>query len=155
MQPQNHRPLPQAAALQSMNAQELMEATLRLSDVLAEENALLDTRNYREIARLHDEKLKLSSLLEAYQERMARDPNFMRTIDAKSREELLLRTDDLACNVEDNFRKVSVARAVNGRIVQAIMDVMSDQQRPSVYGRNGQAAPSGDLALSMNLNQKA
>jgi acyl-CoA synthetase (AMP-forming)/AMP-acid ligase II len=73
----------------------------------------------------------------------------------KTREELLLRTDDLAFNVEDNFRKVSVARAVNQRVMQAIADVVNEQHRPGTYGRNGQTTSTQDLALSVNLNQRA
>jgi hypothetical protein len=68
---------------------------------------------------------------------------------------LLLRADDLAFNVEENFRKISVVRAVNGRVMQAIMDVMGEQHRPGTYGPKGVANQMGDLALSMNLNQRA
>lgn len=147
--------MPNADARKVMNINELMHATLRLSDLMAEEATMLDARRYGDIARLQEEKLRLTGLLESYQHAMATDPDFLKSIDGETREELLLRTDDLACNVEDTFRKVSVARAVNQRILQAIRDVMSEQHSPGVYGRNGAAALSGEVALSMNLNQQA
>jgi flagellar biosynthesis/type III secretory pathway chaperone len=154
MQTHQH-PLPNAALLASMSVNELMHATLRLSDILAEESEMIRDMRFKELPRLHEEKLKLASLLETYQQVIAADPDFVKRADEKTREELLLRTDDLAFNVEDNFRKVSVARAVNQRVMQAIMDVVGEQHRPGTYGRNGQAAASNDLALSVNLNQRA
>lgn len=147
--------LPNAAARAQMSVNELMHATLRLSDVLAEESEHIDAMRYHELPKLNEEKVRLLSLLENYQRVMAADPDFIRAADARTREELLLRTDDLAFNVEENFRKVSVTRAVNSRVMQAIMDVMNDQQRPSTYGPKGIAAASSDLGLSMNLNQRA
>ncbi len=154
MHPSSHQ-LPEAAALQAMSINALMTATLRLSDLMSEEAQLLSQMRYGELARLHDEKLKLTKLLEGYQQRLASDPNFVRTADSSTREELLLLTDDLAFNVQDNFRKVSAAKAVNTRVMQAIMDVLSEQHRPGTYGRDGVAAQAADLALSVNLNQKA
>jgi flagellar biosynthesis/type III secretory pathway chaperone len=150
-----HHPLPNAEAMKAMNVNELMHATLRLSDIMAEESELLDAHRYHDIAKLHDEKLRLTGLLESYQHAMATNPNFLKSVDGGTREELLLRADDLAYNVEGTFRKVSVARAVNQRILQAIRDAMSEQHSPSVYGRNGMTATSDEMTLSMNLNQKA
>lgn len=151
----NQQQLPNAAVRASMNVNEFMDATLRLSDILAQESAHMDALRYNELPKLHDEKVKLVSLLENYQRLLATDPGFVRNADERTREELLLRTDDLAFNVEENFRKVSVTRAVNSRVMQAIMDVMTDQHRPGTYGPKGVAAPTADLALSINLNQRA
>ena len=153
--PQPARALPNAAILQSMSVDELMETTLRLSDILARESEMITKMQYKELAPLNDEKLKLTAVLEVYQQVMASDPGFVKQADAKTREQLILITDDLAINVEENFRKVSVARAVNARVMQAITDVMSEQHRPSTYGRNGLASQKHDLALSVNLNQQA
>ena len=155
MQTQNHTMLPNGAIMQSMNIHELMDATLRLSDVLAEETDLIRARRYSEITKLHDEKLRLSGLLETYQSVLATKPDFIRNADEKTREELLYLTDDLAVSVRENFHAVAVAKAVNGRVLQAMMDVMSEHQRPSTYGASGQSLQSANLALSMNLNQKA
>lgn len=154
MQTHSHQ-LPNAAALKSMNVDELMTVTLRLSDILAEESTLLDTMKIGEMPKLHDEKMKLTGTLETYQHAMAANPEFLNQADAATREELLLRTDDLAFNIEENFRKVSAARAVNARVMQAIMDVVNEQHRPNTYDRHGQASNMGDLTLSMNLNQRA
>jgi flagellar biosynthesis/type III secretory pathway chaperone len=153
--PQQARPLPNAAILQSMSVDELMDTTLRLSDILAQESVMMDTMQLKDLPRLNEEKMKLTAVLEVYQQVMASDPSFVKKADEKTREQLVLLTDDLAFNVEENFRKVSVARAVNSRVMQAIMDVMSEQHRPGTYGRKGQASQNHDFTLSMNLNERA
>jgi hypothetical protein len=155
MQTHTHSLLPNGAMLQSMDIHALMDATVRLSDVLTEESEYIRTRRYAEAAKLHDEKLRLSGVLETYQSVLATNPDFIRNADAKTREELLLLTDDLAISVRENFHTVAVAKAVNGRVLQAMMDVMSEQQRPNTYGASGQSLQASNLALSMNLNQKA
>ena len=155
MQPHSQNMLPNGAILQSMSIQELMDATLRLSDVLVAETDLIRERRYHEAAKLHDEKMRLSGLLETYQAVLATKPDFIRNADDKTREELLYIADDLAVSVRENFHAVSVAKAVNGRVLQAMMDVMSEQQRPSTYGAYGQSLQASNLSLSMNLNQKA
>jgi len=157
MQPQanHHHPLPQAHAIKVLSIDELMQATLRLSDLLQEESQLIQEMRFKDLPKLQEEKIKLTALLEMYQQRLATDASFVRSADEKVREELLLLTDDLAYTVEENFRQVSTARAVNSRIMQAMMDVMNDQHRTGTYGRTGAATGTGDMALSMNLNQKA
>lgn len=147
--------LPNAKPLAPKSINELMNATLRLSDLMNEEAVLLSEMRYGELPKLHEEKLGLTKLLESYQQLMAKDPSFVKNADAQDREELLLLTDDLAFSVEENFRKISAAKAVNGRVMQAIMDVMSEQHSPGTYGPQGMANPSADLALSINLNQQA
>jgi flagellar biosynthesis/type III secretory pathway chaperone len=155
MQPHSQNMLPNGAILQSMSIQELMDATLRLSDVLTEETNFIRARRFADAAKLHEEKLRLSGLLETYQAVLATKPDFIRNADEKTREELLYLTDDLAVSVRENFHEVAVVKAVNGRVLQAMMDVMSEQQRPSTYGAYGQSLQASNLALSMNLNQKA
>ena len=149
------RPLPNAAILQSMSVDELMDTTRRLSDILAEESEMIANMQLKELPRLNEEKLKLTAVLEIYQQVMANDPSFIKKADEKKREQMILFADDLAISVEENFRKVSVAKAVNSRVMQAIMDVMSEKHRPASYGRNGLASQNQGLALSVNLNQQA
>lgn len=150
-----HHQLPNAAAIPAPSIGAMMGAAQRLSDLIAAESTILTEMRFKDLAALNDEKTKLTKQLEAYQQLLARDPSFVKNASEKEREELLLLTDDLAFNVQENFRKVSVAKAVNGRIMQAIMDVISEQHRPGTYGRDGITAQANDLALSVNLNEKA
>ena len=151
----HHHPLPHAGVLASMSLSELMGATLRLSDLMSEESVMLQEMRIAELPKLQEEKMKLATLLEAYQQRLSTDPGFVKNADERTQEELLLLTDDLAFNVEENFRQVATARAVNSRILQAMMDVLNEEHQPGTYGKQGQSKMGSDRSLSMNLNQKA
>lgn len=147
-----HHPLPQATA---MDISGLIAATARLNSLMAEETALLKSMRMKEIGKFQDEKARLGILLESYQQRMASDPKFLAAVDDETREELVVLTDALAFHTEENFRHISVARAVNQRVMQAIMDVVSDGQSPGVYGAHGQTIGRQGMTISMNLNQRA
>lgn len=138
-----------------LNVEGLMQATLRLSDVMAEESSALREMRIQDLPKFQDEKLKLAETLEAYQQKLAGDPSFAQSLDPALKEELALLTDDLAFNVEDNFRRVSAAKMINQRIMQVIMDAVNEGARPGTYGPNGQAANAGTATLSMKLDQRA
>lgn len=145
----------QTDALQSMNISELRDITNRLNALIAQEAELLESHRYGDLAKIHEEKLVLTARLEAYQAALSTKPDFLKNADIHIREELLLLTDDLAYGVEDNFKKIAVARAVNQRVLQAIRDVLTEQHSPTTYGRDGCTGQSDSLTLSMNLNEKA
>lgn len=154
-QAQNARPALNAQMMAAMSIEDMAATAERLFAILETESTLLKDMRIQELAKQQDEKLKLTAVLELYQQRLSVDPDFVRQLDAAQREDLLTLMDDLAFMTEENFRNVASAKAVNARVVQAIMDVMSDQHRPNTYGKNGSATNAGDLTLSMNLNQKA
>ncbi len=151
----NPRPTPQEAAIRGMNANAMLEATQRLTALMAQESELLETRRYAEIAKLQEEKERLTATLESYQHVLASNPDFLKSSDLKMRESLIITADDLSVVAQDNFRKVAVARAVNQRVLQAIRDVISEQHAPTTYTRGGVTPTPDSLTLSMNLNQKA
>lgn len=147
--------LPKAPALQPISFRELTQAAQRLSELLMEESEHLRLMRVTELAAMQEEKLRLTRLLETAQATIAADKNFLANARPGEREELLLLADDLAYAVEENFRHASVARAVNRRVMQAITEVMSDQQRPATYDRMGLTNQSASLTLSLNLNERA
>lgn len=147
--------LPQAPVMQPISLRELTQAAQRLAELLMQEGEHLRTMQVGELAALQEEKLRLTRQLETAQAHIAADKNFLANARPGEREELLLLADDLAYAVEENFRHASVARAVNRRVMQAITDVMSDQQRPATYDRMGLANSKSNLTLSLNLNERA
>lgn len=154
-QPHPMHKLPNAAAFAGMTMDGLLDATQRMCEILSEESEHLAAMRIEPLAKLNQEKTKLTKQLETYQMLMASDPQFVLRADEKTREELLLLVDDLAVVTEENFRRTATARAVNQRVMQAIMDVVSENHRPATYGRSGQTASSADLTMSINLNQQA
>ncbi|MFM9891154.1 MAG: hypothetical protein ACKVOE_11055 [Rickettsiales bacterium] len=141
--------------MQPISLRDLTQAAQQLSELLMLEGEHLRAMRVGELAALQEEKLRLTRLLETAQAHIAADKNFLGNARANEREELLLLADDLAYAVEENFRHASVARAVNRRVMQAITDVMSDQQRPATYDRMGLANSKSNLTLSLNLNERA
>ena len=64
-------------------------------------------------------------------------------------------TTDFTAIVEENFRRTAVARSVNQRVVDTIIETVSEQTRPKTYNRYGNSGLKQDMSLSLNLNQKA
>lgn len=143
------------AYMATMTIDELMDVTLRLADLLIEESEHLAAMRVKDIEPLQAEKRDLTNRMELYQMRIKSDPSFVTNAPAHKREELLLLSDDLTFAVEENFRCASVARAVNGRVMQAIRDALTEKQHVGVYDRKGYSGLGDHLAVSMNLNQKA
>lgn len=146
----------QAAAVASqISLDELREATRRLTELLMEEADLLAAMRVADVLPLQQEKLQLTRTLEMAQAQLAAKSAFMQSASPEEREELLLMTDDLAYAVEHNHRQASAARTVNARVMQAIMDVATEQHRPASYDRLGQVSGREKLTLSLKLNQQA
>ncbi len=138
-----------------MSIAELMKLAARLSDILKQENALLERMKITEAMVFAEEKTKLTHRLEAYQKVMATDPSFLSGVDGVTKENLLNTTDDLAIEIEENMYRTLVARAANQRVMQTITEALSDHRRLGLYGSNGQTSMSGMETISLNLNQKA
>lgn len=139
-----------------LDVYELMHVTARLRDLMQAEIEHLKTMRIKEMAALQEEKMQLTQLLEAYQRMVDARPELLHGINEEVREELRLLSDEFAAVVSENMKRTAVARAVNQRVVQAIIEVISDQQSPGTYTKNGTAAvPPGGMAVPFNLNHKA
>lgn len=154
--PHFHRlPNRPAAPVADMDVYELIAVTARLKDLLLRETAYLKQMEVKEIARLQEEKQKLTKAMEQYQQLIAARPELVRALDAESREELATLTEEFSRAVAENMQRTAVARAVNQRVVQAIMEVVTEQHHVGTYNKYGSAMAPGDLSVSFNLNEKA
>ncbi len=135
--------------------EELMDATARLADLLEEETHALQAMELDAVAKLHAKKLEITQLLESYQKQLKVNPDMLKGSGAGKLEEFSKLADDLTEVMEENFRRTAVARAVNQRIMQTIIETVSEHNRPGTYNRYGNSALQQDLSLSLNLNQKA
>lgn len=152
----NQRPqLPAAINTAGMSIAELMKLASRLSDILQQENKLLERMRISEAMAFAEEKTKLSQRLESYQKVMATDPSFLAAADPATRETLLDTTDNLAFAIEENMHRTLVARAANQRVMETITEALSEHRRLNTYGRNGQTANAATETISINLNQQA
>lgn len=147
--------LPQAPLSHDMDVHELINITMQLRDLLTREAEHLKKMEVRELAALQDDKVKLTALLENYQRIIAARPELLQSLDADMREDLADLIDNFTRTVNENFQRMAVARAVNQRVVQAIMEVITEQHHPGTYNKAGSATAPNNLSLSFNLNQKA
>ena len=134
---------------------ELITVTARLKELLTRETEHLKRMEVKELAKLADEKQKLTRVMENYQRLIRQRPELVQALDAESREELVQLTDDFARTVSENLQRTAVARAVNMRVAQAIMEVVTENQHAGTYNKSGSSALPANLSVSFNLNQKA
>lgn len=151
----HHLPEQPAQPVLDMDMYELITVTARLKDVLIQETEYLKTMQVRELGKLQDEKQKLTKLLESYQQMLAARPELIQALDESSREELGELTEAFSRAVSENLQRTAVARAVNQRVVSAIMEVVTEQHHAGTYNRYGSSAAPTDMSISFNLNQKA
>lgn len=152
---QNIQPTVQPSVTGDIDVYELITVTARLKDLLVRETAHLKAMEIKEIGRLQEEKQKLTKTMEAYQKLIKARPELVRALDEDSRAELAELTEAFSKAVAENMQRTAVARAVNQRVVQAITDVVTENQHAGTYTKYGtNTAPSG-LAVSFNLNERA
>ncbi len=140
-----------------MDIDELMDVTAKLADILEEETRCLRAMEIEALAKLHAKKVELTLMLEMYQKMIKQNPALLKKTDAAKLEEFAALSDDLTLVVEENFRRTAVARAVNQRVMQTIIETISEQHRPATYNRRGTAGGTKpqDIPMPLNLNQKA
>lgn len=138
-----------------MDLDDLMDVTARLADVLEEETKYLRDMEIDALAKLHDKKMELTLMLESYQQLLKAQPDMLKSADAEKLAQFTELSEDLTAVVEENFRRTAVARAVNQRVVQTIIETVSEQNRPGTYNRYGNSNLKQDMSLSFNLNHKA
>lgn len=134
---------------------ELITITAQLMNVMERETEFLKKMDIRAVGTLQDEKQKLTKLMEAYQRLIAAKPELIRALDPASREELAALTERFGRVVAENMRRTAVARSVNQRVMQAVMEVATENQHAGTYNKYGSSSIPTNLSVSFNLNQKA
>jgi hypothetical protein len=153
---QTHHTLPNIdVPVLTMDIDELMDVTARLADIMEEETKYLRNMEVDALAKLHEKKMELTRTMEAYQKILRTQPNLLKEADAAKLEQFSLLMEDFTAVVEENFRRTAVARSVNQRVVDTIIEAMSEQKRPGTYNRYGSSNLKQDMSLSLNLNHKA
>ena len=154
MEKSSHRELPKVVAAQRITIDDVLSATISLKEILAKETESLRTMKIKELSHLQQEKERLTKLLESYQAILRKNPKALGEMSEEVREDFEIEMEEFVQVVDDNYRRVAVARAVNQRIVQAILDVVTEQQHAGTYTKRGTSA-APNIALSFNLNHQA
>jgi hypothetical protein len=124
-----------------------------LAQLLAEEVDLLGDMKVKKIEALQKEKVFLTNALEAQRKLIERHPYMKDTIPSRDKKDL----EDVAAvfqNIlEENHRKLLLAKEINHKIVQAITDVVKETTQSRTYNGNGYTGMAAFNTLSITLNK--
>jgi DNA-binding protein H-NS len=123
----------------------------RLAQLLAQEADLLDAMDMSAVAAMQDEKIKLVDALEKQKKLLSRRNQLREALSDEQREQLGELISIFEEIMQENYKRLLVAKEVNGRVVQAVKDMANEQARQSFYTENGERA--GDPSVCFSLNQ--
>lgn len=147
--------LPEVPSFDVLPIGEMIEVTKRLTVLLNEEVLFLEKMQVGKAGELQPEKLALTQVLEAQKRLIDTQPELIDDVPAFEREELKDTIEAFHTALQRNIRLVAVAKAVNQRVVQAVLDTLAEQQSTGAYTKAGVTANAPKSAgLSISLNQQ-
>jgi flagellar biosynthesis/type III secretory pathway chaperone len=149
----NAKPTAAATPQREIKTQDIITLTARLAQLLAEEVDLLSEMKVSKIEALQKEKLFLINALDSIRRQAEKMPQFSETIPSQDRKDLQEVVDVFNNILEENHRKLLMAREVNHKIVQAITEVVREHTASKVYDVRGVNGLAPYSTLSVTLNQ--
>ncbi len=142
----------QMSADSPVSARDMITITARLAQLMAEEVDLLDTMKISKIEALQREKLFLIGALEAQKKRIDKHPGFSDTIPSQDKKDLQEVVDVFNDILEENHRKLMLAKEINYKIVQAITHVVKEHTLSRAYDNQGikDIAPFETLSVTLD-----
>ena len=139
-------------------ADDLQQATTRLSELLEHEVALLRDMRVHDIEALQDDKNSATSTYHKLMHETQRQPEILRQLDDRRRDRLRNLAERLATATSANAIALSVAIRANQRVMQAIADaVRAEQAKEQLYSRDGRLSggnPRARAPLSISIDQR-
>lgn len=142
------------AYVQELKIKDTIMLTARLSQLLAEEVDLLTEMKVSKIESLQQEKLFITSALEAQRKLVDKHPHLLETIPSQDKRDLQEVVNVFNDILEENHRKLLVAREINHKVVQAITAVVRETSMSRVYDGKGATGNAAYATLSVTLNKK-
>lgn len=136
-----------------LDVRAIITVTARLAQLLAEEVDLLSDMKVSKIEALQNEKIFLTNALEAQKKLINKYPHLTETIPSRDRhdlEEVVAVFNDI---LEQNHRKLLLAKEVNHKIVEAITSVVKEHSLSKTYDGNGITGMAPYETLSVTLNK--
>ena len=152
---QDHTAAQPAASIPApkLNIQDVITLTARLAQLLAEEVDLLGDMKVHQIEALQQEKLFLVSALEAQRKLVDKHPHLVETIPSQDKKDLEEVVEVFNNILEENHRKLLMAKEVNHKIVEAITAVVKENTQSRSYGAKGVTTNIPYETLSVTLNK--
>ncbi len=141
------------ASAPSIKVQDVITLTARLAQLLAEEVDLLSEMKVSKIEALQQEKLFLVNALDAQRRLLDKHPHLLEAIPSQDKQDLREVVEVFNDILEENHRKLLLAKEVNHKIVEAITAVVREQTASKVYDGKGYAGAAPFETLSVTLNK--
>lgn len=139
----------------NINMRDIITLTARLAQLLAEEVDQLGAMKIAKVRDLQKEKLFILGALEAHKRMLEKHPHLSETIPSRDKADLEAVVKVFENILEENHRRLMVARDVNHRVVNAITEVVRENTMSKVYGARGTTGALGTESLSITLNHTA
>lgn len=136
-----------------VQTQDVVTLTARLAQLLAEEVDMLSEMKISKIEALQQEKLFLTSALEAQRKQLEKHPGLSESIPSQDRSDMQAVFDVFNDILAENHRKLLLAKEVNHKIVQAITNVVKQSTQSSAYNNLGNTGAAPYETLSVTLNK--
>lgn len=138
----------------NINAHDIITLTARLAQLLAEEADLLGEMKVSKIDSLQQEKLFLVSALESQRKLLDKHPYLSETIPSQDKKDLQEVVNVFNTILEENHRKLLLAKEINHKIVNAITDVVKENTKSRSYDQTGINGSAPFETLSVTLDKK-
>lgn len=142
------------ADFSGFQARDIITITARLARVLAQEADYLEEMKVSKIADLQKDKLALADALTTIKKEVLKDPSILEDISDDEREEMRAVITIFNQILDENYRRLTVARAVNQEIVKAVTDVVCEHATNDVYDSKGSAHGQVVNSLSLSLDKQ-
>lgn len=146
--------LPDVPSFDALPIEEMIEVTGRLTELLNQEVLLLEQMNVTQAGELQPEKIALTQVLEAQKRLIEMQPELIDEVSDDDRAALRGSIEVFNKALQRNVRLVAVAKAVNQRVVQAVLDALAEQQSTGAYTKSGVTAAAAPQGVSISLNQQ-
>lgn len=153
--PQNPQGPVKHKAPEPINMQEVIGLTARLARLLAEEVDMLGAMKLNRIRDLQEEKQFLLHALETHRRTLQRHPHLSESIPSRDKKDLEAVVKVFENILQENHRRLLMAREVNHKVVEAITEAVKDTAVSRVYNGAGNAGALGSDRVCISLNQTA
>lgn len=130
----------------NISINDVIEIVSDLSEILTKETFLLKKKHIKEVEKLQQKKEILTEKLEIFKQVLRRDPNLFGDFPKQKRKELESVVGIFDKLLEENYRELVKARAVNSKVVEAVSFAISDRIR-SREGYNKEGSLSDELSM--------
>ncbi|MCE2927321.1 MAG: hypothetical protein LW823_06760 [Rickettsiales bacterium] len=137
----------------NIDVRAVITVTARLAQLLAEEVDLLTDMKVSKIEHLQHEKIFLTNALEAQKRLIEKHPYMLDSIPSQDKHDLEQVVEVFSGILEENHRKLLLAKEVNHKIVEAITSVVKENTQSKVYDDRGVKTQAQYESLSVTLNQ--